>query len=219
MVIDTPSGFVPSPGIVLFYWVFFMVGAPLARQPSLIPLFWARWRGALAVGMLIVLPLTGLLGAFSFLSGTGSDALMRNLQLPSVVENLMRPLVDGGTLSAAVARVAPLLVEYGYAMYGWMLVFGIMGAFQHFFTRPSKIVRFIAESSYWVYLVHFPLVLMLQVLVQDVQVPAIIKYCLLCTIVLALLMGSYQLFVRNTFVGVALGGRPLQRRKDKPATV
>ncbi len=46
----------------------------------------------------------------------------------------------------------------GYALTMWSLVFLSIGIFKKFFSRPHPVVRYIADSSYWLYLVHLPIV-------------------------------------------------------------
>ena len=41
----------------------------------------------------------------------------------------------------------------------WMLIFGIVGAFVRLLDRPSPIVRYVSDASYWMYIVHLPIVI------------------------------------------------------------
>ena len=49
----------------------------------------------------------------------------------------------------------------------WYWVFGIIGAAQRFCANASSRRRYLADASYWVYVIHLPVVFGLQVLVMD----------------------------------------------------
>lgn len=77
-------------------------------------------------------------------------------------------------------------------------------------------VRYMADASYWIYIVHVPLLMIFQYLVKDQ--PWLVEYkagvVIAGTIAVALL--SYALFVRYTFIGTILNGR---RQKAKAMRV
>jgi peptidoglycan/LPS O-acetylase OafA/YrhL len=71
----------------------------------------------------------------------------------------------------------------------------------------SQVMRYLADASYWVYLVHLPLLFAIQYRLLDVAAGWQMKLgvSVLATSLLAL--ASYQLLVRNTFMGRLLNGR------------
>jgi glucans biosynthesis protein C len=73
--------------------------------------------------------------------------------------------------------------------------------------RSNALLRYLADSSYWVYLVHLPILFTIQYWLLDSELGLIIKFgiSILTTMVLCLL--SYQLLVRRTVIGTLLGGR------------
>lgn len=94
-----------------------------------------------------------------------------------------------------------------YAVMMWSLIAITLGLFRRVFDRPSATVRYVADSSYWLYLIHLPIVLWLQIAVAElpfhwsVKLPAVS----VITIVISILL--YDLFVRSTFIGATLNGR------------
>jgi membrane-bound acyltransferase YfiQ involved in biofilm formation len=93
------------------------------------------------------------------------------------------------------------------ASYTWVMSFGMIGLF-HSFCRTHRFwARYLSDSSYWLYLVHIPLLMVFQFLVRDWPPPSFVKFSLVCTATTALLLLSYQLCVRNTWVGLLLNGR------------
>ena len=67
--------------------------------------------------------------------------------------------------------------------------------------------RYLADASYWIYLAHLPLVMALQVAMSRVQWPWFVEFALTLAVAMALLLISYDLFVRNGFIGAWLNGR------------
>ncbi len=106
---------------------------------------------------------------------------------------------------------------FGYAGMMWGLVAVTIGLFRRFLDRPSPGVRYVADGSYWLYLVHLPLVVWLQVAVAEWPLHWAIKlpFIAIVTVVVALL--AYDLFVRSTFIGRVLNGRRRPRQFSRAA--
>ncbi len=68
-------------------------------------------------------------------------------------------------------------------------------------------MRYLSDSSYWLYLAHLPLVIFLQSLIRSRDLPAGVKFWGLLIFASAVLLGSYQLFVRYTPIGTMLNGK------------
>ena len=114
-----------------------------------------------------------------------------------------------------LAPAAPGLKMFGYALSYtvaiWSWVFAITGIALRFLSRESRVRRYIADSSYWLYLVHLPVVAALQVLVGHLPWHWAIKFPLILVASFAILFASYHAFVRFTFIGGLLNGRRYDR--------
>ena len=111
----------------------------------------------------------------------------------------------------------------GYALVMWLLVFGTLGFFQAAFPAESAAWRYVADSSYWIYLIHLPLVAGLQVWMASWPWPGAIKFLVLNAIAFTILFASYHYLVRSTFIGRILNGRacsvarwPFTKRRRTP---
>lgn len=102
------------------------------------------------------------------------------------------------------------------ASYTWVMSFGMIGLFHRFGRTHRFWVRYLSDSSYWLYLVHIPLLMVFQFLVRDWPLPSFVKFVLVCAVTTALLLLSYQLCVRNTWIGKLLNGRRYPERKTTP---
>jgi glucans biosynthesis protein C len=94
-----------------------------------------------------------------------------------------------------------------YALMMWALVLVTIGFFQRFCSRPNRVIRYIADASYWLYLTHLPIVVWLQVAFAELPLHWSFKLIAISAITIAVLLLSYDLFVRSTFLGQLLNGR------------
>jgi peptidoglycan/LPS O-acetylase OafA/YrhL len=96
-------------------------------------------------------------------------------------------------------------VLYATMMWGFML--GFTGLFVRFAAHPSPRWRYVADSSYWVYLLHLPVVVALQVWLARVPLHWSLKLPLILLLATPVLFFSYDRLVRPTWVGRWLNGR------------
>jgi glucans biosynthesis protein C len=95
----------------------------------------------------------------------------------------------------------------GYAAMMWSLVFLTPGLFGKLCQRPNGFVRYIADASYWIYLVHLPIVVWLQVAVAEWPLHWSFKLLLVSATTLGFALTTYALFVRSTWLGWLLNGQ------------
>ena len=110
--------------------------------------------------------------------------------------------VDAGWFQAASAGLQ--------VSFAWLASFGMMGLFRWIAGRERYWVRYMSDASYWIYLWHLPLIIGGQILATDWGAGPHAAYLLICGAATALLLVTYQLGVRYTFVGAVLNG-PRQR--------
>ena len=83
--------------------------------------------------------------------------------------------------------------------------------------RPQPALSYLADSSYWVYLTHLPIVGLLQVDLHPLPIAAAWKFLIVLSVTMALTLASYQFMVRHTFLGVWLHGRRSRAREVIPS--
>lgn len=103
-------------------------------------------------------------------------------------------------------------IAVGYAMATWCWSLAIAGLALRFLRRPSGRIRYVADASYWIYLVHLPVVVALQVLVGHLPWHWTLKFPIILASSLLVLFASYHVLVRSTFIGQVLNGRKYARR-------
>jgi glucan biosynthesis protein C len=68
----------------------------------------------------------------------------------------------------------------------WLLLFAVLGLGQRYMSHPSRVWRSLADASYTVYLLHFPITLWLPILIAAWPLPALIKAALVCAATVAI---------------------------------
>jgi len=183
---DTSAGLVPIPHVLAHHAVFFGFGALVYASSGA--------TNRLGRGWWIQLPLALLLLPM---------ALAMALQMP------------WGRELAGDEGTRRLLANLGQVLYTWLMIFGLMGLAEKVLSCERPWVRYVSDSSYWLYLVHLPLIIVGQALLRDVNLPAIVKLTLLIAVSTAILLVSYQFLVRYTWIGRLLNGpRTRQGRRS-----
>ena len=99
-----------------------------------------------------------------------------------------------------------------YAAAAWLWTFGLVGAALRFIRGENPTIRYLADSSYWLYIMHLPLLVALGAVVASWQLPAGLKLLLVVLAATAILLGSYHVMVRSTWLGALLNGKRYPRR-------
>ena len=97
------------------------------------------------------------------------------------------------------------LLSYGIVM--WSLISLTIGICKRLFIRTSKLIRYVADSAYWLYLIHLPVVICLQIAFAELPLHWSIKLLSICTIAILLSIVLYDALIRSTFVGAILNGK------------
>ncbi|WP_152363498.1 acyltransferase family protein [Microlunatus speluncae] len=93
------------------------------------------------------------------------------------------------------------------ALAGWTWTFGLVGLCTRLMRREVPAVRYLADASYWMYLLHLPILLLIEWGLRDLNWPILIKLLVTWAVCAAVLLISYDLLVRATPIGRWLNGR------------
>lgn len=165
------------------YGLAFALGWLLHRQTALLQKLAARGLFNLSVALVLTVICLTLVGASP------------SMQLPFAED-----------------RWQKLLYIICYTVGSWFWVFGLIGVAIRFLSAHSPRWRYLADASYWMYLVHLPLVFFLQVVMARWPLHWSIKFPLLLLIATLLLLLSYQTLVRHTWLGRWLNGKAVPRQ-------
>lgn len=175
---DTAMGILPMPHVLLYYAVFFFFGVLYYEAEDSEGHLGSCWRWSLPVTLLLVFPL-----ALECATGTFG---WRDRLIPSGFEK-------------------PISVFF-QSLYAWLMCFGVMGLFRSCLTRESSTLRYLSDSSYWLYLAHLPLTIVAQALISQLPGSYWIKLPLLSLILILFLLLTYHYLVRYTWIGRMLNG-------------
>jgi glucans biosynthesis protein C len=173
----------PNLPTLVIYGVAFGFGWLLQRQPELLRRLEERWVYHLALAVTCTVSSLVLIGGVT-------PVLMPAPQDPS---------------SLVYAAV--------YSVGAWSWSFAVIGLALRFLSAFNPVRRYIADASYWVYIVHLPLVMAFQTLVARLEWSWLIKFPLVVIATLFVAFSSYHLFVRFTVIGAMLNGRRVKRNR------
>jgi len=117
------------------------------------------------------------------------------------------------SIAIAPPGLATATLALLYPLAAWAWTFAVIGAALRFLDRASAWRRYLADASYWLYLIHLPIVLALQAAVAPLPWPPLLKLALILGVAMPAMLASYQLLVRHSFIGATLNGpRPRRAR-------
>jgi glucans biosynthesis protein C len=99
------------------------------------------------------------------------------------------------------------IYNVSYAVMMWTLVWLTIGLFRRFCSQPNRFIRYVADSSYWMYLIHLPVVIWLQVGTAELEAYWLLKLIGITGVTVAICLLTYDLFVRPSVIGKILNGR------------
>jgi fucose 4-O-acetylase-like acetyltransferase len=184
---DTSAGLIPAPHVLLYYATFFGFGALVCS---------ARGSGArLGRSWHVMLPIALALLPFGLMFGSQNSRA-------------------AGIIPSDTARcwVSGLL----QVLYAWLMTLGLLGLFESLLAKDRPWVRYLSDASYWLYLVHLPLIIAGQALLLRTDFPPLAEFALLTTVTTAVLLVSYHAVVRYTPIGTLLNGTRARTQKVQP---
>lgn len=180
------NSLIPTPTLFAYFGFFFGFGWLLSGQANLIE---ELKRGAwlrLGLGALIAVP--------AFLLFYNNGDFTGNTGIP-------------GTLADIEA-----LRVYGLFAVGvvcWLTLFGIWGVLARYVVKESRALRYLADASFWIYLVHIPFLVALQSTLSTTELAIPVRWGLAVSGTFALALGSYAL--------VREGRRQIEKARGRQA--
>ncbi|NQZ23846.1 MAG: acyltransferase family protein [Colwellia sp.] len=182
-----PDKFYPELWSFGFYGLFFILGALIFLKQSLLDEFEPYKNKFLAISLLAFTVF------YYFLPATVS------------IEEAMAIAMDGFT--PTLSHLSAAICEAFIAVY--MTIYCLLLG-KKYLNKQSKLLRFISDSSYWVYLIHMPILLMIQFALTDIDMNMWLKFLLSSLATLFITMLSYLILVKGTPIGWLLNGRKKQ---------
>ncbi|MEM9480854.1 MAG: acyltransferase family protein [Verrucomicrobiota bacterium] len=175
---ETLTGWIPMPHILVLYGVYFFFGALYYDSDD---------HGRIKISWLWPIPLVAAVPVYLMSVWVTFDS-------------------DGASRFFGEEWLRPLSV-LTQALYPWLMIFCLIGFFQLFFRKERKVVRYVSDASYWLYVAHMPLIFVAQELLRHLELPAYVKFLIVTGSVTAILLLVYELCVRYTPLGTMLNGK------------
>jgi peptidoglycan/LPS O-acetylase OafA/YrhL len=205
----------------------FLMAIPVALTLDMTPQ-WYSWFGIPTPDHGVVpnssaLIIYGLAFAFGWLINRQPEILQRwgaywaAYAIAAIGASAACLLIGGFTPSIEVAEQNLTTLSYAalYAFASWAWTFAIIGMAVRHLSGHSPARRYLADASYWIYLVHLPLVMVLQTAFAPYDWPWFAKYPLILAVAFVIMLASYQWLVRYSFIGAILNGSKQKPRKGK----
>ncbi|NBR85099.1 MAG: hypothetical protein EB141_05200 [Verrucomicrobia bacterium] len=208
-----------------------LMQSPLRALALVPPIVWCLWNGP-AIGEVenagfSIVPSLQALGLYGCFFTVGWWLHRRRDSLSELTQYLKSGFALAGValvIHLGVLVSAPNSAQSNYltlkllgltcaALYATQMTFTVTGFFLRFASQHQPRARYLADASYWCYLMHLPLVAALQVLVAQWPVNGWLKFIGINAVTLAILLATYQTLVRYTWIGRILNGsrhRPLR---------
>jgi len=177
---DTSAGLIPFPHLLFYYAIFFGFGALYFDCEDTAGELGKRW--------FITLPFALVL----FLMGAGIET------------------GDAGIFEGKPKFVQQTISAVIQVLYVWLMTFGLIGLFRKLMSSENRGMRYISDSSYWLYLAHLPLMIWLQWLFRDWDLDGTLKFVLVCTICTGTLLVMYEYLIRYSPIGTMLNGKKVR---------
>jgi glucan biosynthesis protein C len=196
------------------------IGIALCLDPT-----WVAWFGVRTPDSSLVTNLQAVIGfgtafGFGWLLHRQVD-LIRLLERRWLLNSVLAVvLIAASFFLAVIISRRPPQIGYDpvrlagaicYALAIWTTTFAAIGLALRFLSGFSPVRRYLADASYWLYLIHLPILMALQVAVSNLDWPWPIKFGGILLVALPLMFASYQLLVRYSFIGAVLNGRRMRR--------
>lgn len=186
------GGFVEAPGVVASS--LFPKAVPLAYYGVFFLLGWMLYRSRDLLPMVEARPLLKLA------AGAGWAVLAWLV----MSEAITPPAALTGWAVAMVAGLA-----------AWYTIFGVWGLFARLLPDARPWVRYLADASYWMYLIHLPFLLFFEISLTSTSLPPLVRLILATGAALGVSLLTYTLLVRHSPIGRLLHG-PRERRPRPP---
>jgi peptidoglycan/LPS O-acetylase OafA/YrhL len=106
------------------------------------------------------------------------------------------------------SRIAHLFVLAGGGAATWLIISGLWGLMAKVASSPGPRLRLFSEQSYWMYIVHLPMLVFIESELAKTSLPVVVRWLLAIAITVALCVITYVLFVKDKPLSRVLGEKP-----------
>lgn len=179
-----PESFIPEPWGLAFFGLFFFAGWAYFANPKLFSRHYTLWPYITASAVVAYV------------------VFVSQMPEPMTMAEAMVMMDQPIALTSAQWLRA---IATGFL--AWHMSFLCLLAGYRFLNQSNRVLRYIADGSYWVYIIHLPIVFYLQAVFHTVHLPILIEFLIMSMMTLGIGYLSYELLVKRTPIGWLLNGR------------
>ena len=180
--LPSPEQFYPQLWSTGFYGFFFLFGWVLFSRRTYLDLITPYWKPMLGAGIVLY--------------------TIFYLVLPTIT--IASASESAGTYDFSLIHITLVVIE-AHASVFLSLAFLVLG--KKYLDISHAAFRYIADASYWVYLIHIPVLFLIQIYPVDPVMSIWLKFLISSLGTLGIGLLSYALIVRYTPIGWLLNGR------------
>ncbi|MBL4661403.1 MAG: acyltransferase family protein [Alcanivoracaceae bacterium] len=182
-----PEKFYPQLWSFGFYGLFFILGSMVFLKQNILNELNRYKKGLLAASIIIY--------AFFYYS------------LPDTIsiETIMVMMAGNNYNLSYFIKQIPLAMAEAYIAVYMTLYCLLIG--KQFLNKHNKAFKLISDSSYWVYIIHMPVLLMVQFLMTDIEINIWLQFVISISVTFIIGMSTYFAFIRWSPIGWLLNGR------------
>jgi len=109
-----------------------------------------------------------------------------------------------------------LIYTVAYVTGLWCWVFAVVGAAVRYLSNAHPVTRYLADASYWIYLMHLTTIIFIITLLRPYDWHWGIKFMITVLGSMPILLVSYHYLVRYSWIGAILNGRRYPRPRQAP---
>jgi len=145
------------------------------------------------------------------------EAAVRHVWRYALVAAVLFPLaVYASHLEYAAGKAPPAALHLAAVLANghctWALIYFFIGCALRYFDTPANWTLYASQASYWVFLVHMPIVMIAAWALLPYDLPALLKFTLVVAFTATLCFSSYHFLVQRSWVSVFLNGKRFNLR-------
>ena len=182
----SPESFAPQLFSYGYYGLFFLMGWHFFHHQGYLDLVQRR------------------LGLLAAVSAVGYAVYFLRLPIEPFSVEVLRTWSDGPPLQTGWGKFLDAGVEAYLSVY-LTLIMLVLG--RRLLDSRNRALRYISDASYWIYIIHLPLLFYIQVLLTSLDLNVWLKFAIssLGTVAIALIV--YEAVIRYTPIGTMLNGK------------
>lgn len=172
IIIDTPFGFSIEYKLLIHYSIFFYFGWAVKDNPNILNIINNNKLYYLILAMPNVVFI--IISTFKFSDNYSNNLLYFTIHI--------------------------VMFKFCYAICIWCLLLSTIGFFEKYFNKENKLFTYLSSASYWMYIIHLPLIFFLQYNLKNFIVFGWLKPIIIFLITVIILLTSYYYITKITLL-------------------